>query len=297
MPFDLISSLDRRLRSVPPLAYLVLYFTCIPVFAAVYWLLPLDFYHSTAAKDPAMRVERQALARMLQLELQTRLQSSLPFRDSNVRPSATIESVFVRVGDVRLNASAEEDSASDLLCTIAGSMVLYVDATPDRTRRSRVEFELPVINHVLGGAQYDIWKLSSRVTHYSFFPSDRKHPPYDIGPSFEALVRHGGWNSVLSESSEVGARRIALGNLGYAGFQRSNVSRAVYLSIVTLTTLGFGDIVPLTDRARWIVGIEALAGALLAGAFLNGLNPHPPAPRRSRSTRPSSGRTGPRSRE
>jgi hypothetical protein len=45
--------------------------------------------------------------------------------------------------------------------------------------------------------------------------------------------------------------------------------RYVYFSVVTITTVGYGDIVPLTDRARLIVGLEALLGIVFAGLFIN----------------------------
>lgn len=46
-------------------------------------------------------------------------------------------------------------------------------------------------------------------------------------------------------------------------------SRMLYLSSVVITTLGLGDIVPLSDTARFLVGAEALTGIVLIGAFLN----------------------------
>jgi hypothetical protein len=45
--------------------------------------------------------------------------------------------------------------------------------------------------------------------------------------------------------------------------------RMLYLSVVVITTLGLGDIVPITDRARAILGVEAICGIVLAGLFLN----------------------------
>jgi hypothetical protein len=45
--------------------------------------------------------------------------------------------------------------------------------------------------------------------------------------------------------------------------------RAAYLSAVTITTLGFGDVVPVSDGARLLVASEAVVGVVLAGLFLN----------------------------
>ena len=43
----------------------------------------------------------------------------------------------------------------------------------------------------------------------------------------------------------------------------------LYYSIVILTTLGFGDIVPLTDRARLVVGTEVGMGYLMLGGLIS----------------------------
>jgi hypothetical protein len=45
--------------------------------------------------------------------------------------------------------------------------------------------------------------------------------------------------------------------------------RMVYFSAVTITTLGYGDIVPITHGARNLVTAEAVAGVILIGLFLN----------------------------
>jgi hypothetical protein len=44
-----------------------------------------------------------------------------------------------------------------------------------------------------------------------------------------------------------------------------------YLSTVTITTLGFGDIVPITRTCRLLVSSEAILGIILIGLFLNAL--------------------------
>jgi voltage-gated potassium channel Kch len=47
--------------------------------------------------------------------------------------------------------------------------------------------------------------------------------------------------------------------------------RMLYFSAVTITTLGYGDIVPLTTRARTWVTLEIILGPVLFGLFLNSL--------------------------
>jgi hypothetical protein len=49
------------------------------------------------------------------------------------------------------------------------------------------------------------------------------------------------------------------------------VIRFFYLSVVVTTTLGFGDIVPITDLARLLVALQAILGIVLVGLFLSSL--------------------------
>ena len=45
----------------------------------------------------------------------------------------------------------------------------------------------------------------------------------------------------------------------------------LYFSTVTIATIGYGDIVPVTDLTRFLVALEALLGLVFAGLFLNSL--------------------------
>lgn len=51
----------------------------------------------------------------------------------------------------------------------------------------------------------------------------------------------------------------------------SDLNSAMYFSAVTITTLGYGDILPSNMSTRLLVIIEASLGVILAGLFLNSL--------------------------
>lgn len=72
-----------------------------------------------------------------------------------------------------------------------------------------------------------------------------------------------------SESNEVNAYVKSFNGLGPN--VNDDIARMGYLSAVVVTTLGLGDIVPLTPLARGLVGSEAIFGVLFAGLFLNAL--------------------------
>lgn len=52
----------------------------------------------------------------------------------------------------------------------------------------------------------------------------------------------------------------------------NNYLRMLYFSTVVITTLGFGDIVPVSDLARIVVASEAILGIIFIGLFLNNLS-------------------------
>jgi hypothetical protein len=61
------------------------------------------------------------------------------------------------------------------------------------------------------------------------------------------------------------------GDSGFTSDVSDNFQRMLYFSAVTITTLGFGDIVPITTAARRLVTCEAVFGVVMIGLFLNSL--------------------------
>jgi len=59
---------------------------------------------------------------------------------------------------------------------------------------------------------------------------------------------------------------------GFAGRATGSFWRMVYLSTVTITTVGYGDIVPITTVTRTLIATEAVLGMLIIGLYLNALS-------------------------
>ena len=58
---------------------------------------------------------------------------------------------------------------------------------------------------------------------------------------------------------------------GYTSDVSDNLSRMMYFSATTITTLGLGDIVPVTSLARWMVFAETVCGVIFIGLFLHSI--------------------------
>jgi hypothetical protein len=66
--------------------------------------------------------------------------------------------------------------------------------------------------------------------------------------------------------------RLAKAYKGFPGNSSGGYPRMLCFGIVTITTLGYGDILPISDEARMLFGLEAITGVILIGLFLNALS-------------------------
>ena len=58
---------------------------------------------------------------------------------------------------------------------------------------------------------------------------------------------------------------------GFPSRATGSFDRMFYLSAMTATTVGYGDIVPVTRQARLLVAFEAILEIVIVGLFLNSL--------------------------
>lgn len=58
---------------------------------------------------------------------------------------------------------------------------------------------------------------------------------------------------------------------GYLTESNNRFQRMLYLSAVTITTLGYGDIVPINELARFLVALESTLGIIILGLALNSI--------------------------
>jgi hypothetical protein len=62
-----------------------------------------------------------------------------------------------------------------------------------------------------------------------------------------------------------------LGVEGDPSYASDSLWRMAYLSAVTVTTVAFGDVTPVSEAARILVTLEAILGVVIAGLFLSAL--------------------------
>ncbi len=94
-----------------------------------------------------------------------------------------------------------------------------------------------------------------RVAHWLWWVSS------DCGRS---VARWGGWTIVVALLYGVAYRFV---ELDYGSFESS--LSAVYFSIVTFTTLGYGDVLPVSDAAKLLVLSEVCLGYVSLGGLMS----------------------------
>jgi voltage-gated potassium channel Kch len=67
------------------------------------------------------------------------------------------------------------------------------------------------------------------------------------------------WNDILNLSNNIDSK------------YRVNFLDYLYFSSVTITTLGYGDILPNSTKVRFLVMVESFLGVIIVGAFISSL--------------------------
>lgn len=113
--------------------------------------------------------------------------------------------------------------------------------------------------------------------------SANEHPgPASVGPPVSllfpaplvAVTSEGPRTSgtlVMSRDTYEQLMDFYLGVEGDPSYVSDSLWRMAYLSAMTVTTVGFGDITPVSEAARILVAIEAILGVVVIGLFLSAL--------------------------
>lgn len=248
------------LSRIGPITVLATYLLLIPGFALVFCGLPGQHFYA-----PYARLEPPALADEARVEKNI----SAVMADSYRRYESQADGWQVAHGDIE---------ARDLGGDASNGLTFSVHFFATRRENGK-------ITAATGGAQFTA-QLSQKkiVTQHrpGWLVCHLVALPVQAGEEgLYALNRHLLFRppelAIQADAVCWGAvEEIAFQNLlaGWSGDPRALsgfVWRMVYFSATTITTVGFGDIVPLTATARALVAIEAIAGWVLAGLFLNSL--------------------------
>jgi hypothetical protein len=242
-----------RLTRIHPLVFLMVYLCLLPTFAFLYtYGCPDGFYAPYAHLEPAWTSDTVKLEAMLA----KRIAKSVRKKEYIIEPSGvTVRNLTIKP-EGRISF---ELFVSKLLPSPDGYIpsANFIDLTSFYTIEKAAQ-------------QLDGNVLEVEMDVPGFKVVENRNVLTDLCSGFFLDGEQiDSWRVALENGDFDQLRAYIHGFNGAASGVGGNFWRMLYLSSVVVTTLGLGDIIPITPLARFFVGLQAVSGILLIGLFLN----------------------------
>jgi hypothetical protein len=280
----------------PPWRWAVAYMSVLVGFAIIYTLLPSGAFRQPEARfDGNVVATERKIARHVRELLKTRWQqkglAEVTGMEDDFEWRPLLEKLEVKIAgydetyihlridvpigipDAAKGKLKPGGRGSELRTYVCEFKILRNRGDWKPTRRSDMTgIESPV--RFLGGTNASLGNAPWGFDFRHFFDYDTVNIAYSTGYPERALV--------LDEATVVLLTEHVRALEGFPHTFSGSFTRMLYLSVVVITTLGLGDIVPIADDARACVAIEAILGVVCVGLFLNDLARSYGQPRNSR---------------
>lgn len=246
------------LKRGTPWAFALVYFITVIIFAWIYTLIPGDFYHPYVKYENAMSQEATLL----------RYRLTNVFRESIIKQPAISKLVALDAEEVVVTGIKPD--GNDLIVNLRFKVI-----NTDKQNRWEMIQAIPLRIDT----KARMWTPSSGVV-LMFAENEKKDwklfpvgfpVKKDDGELLRAELPRSLYVITVTDEDYRRIHSFLMANAGFPYEIPGGFSRMLYLSITTITTLGYGDIVPLSDRARWLTGIEATAGVILLGLLVSSM--------------------------
>lgn len=259
---------SRRVRfsDIHPLAFLATYLLAVPVFGALYHAQPPgSFYAPNLKYEAPARADANHVAADLYASIEGGL--ALPVKTPPTVDDWRIDPQSIGVRDVTVGedhvlnftvlfkATRETSGHAELRWSLHAQ-------TPVQERLTTFAQSGPTISRSINPQPETVAKSVTGGLGISDSGFAEK-----LFRSRDPIVQ----GMALSWSRDQDARLQTFdrGRQGDPSAVSGDFWRMVYFSATTITTVGYGDIIPLTGPARTLTGVEAVFGWVLAGLFLN----------------------------
>lgn len=269
------------LTSQPPSVYAVIYIVLIPVFALLYLCNPEGFYQSTVYQEGAINLHETKIESSLQKCLFGDIGCDSNNTDTDKRTSLSKWMNVSNFTDRDFSLKVLPRNRLDLLWSFD---IVTIEQVSNAVGYVYTTGEISLIARGIWLDGNSVSPIKILIKHKP--PSGRIHPMLidngnriksldDVFPHFTKIAEHtyqldldgrSKWELFYQLKAYYAAVNGEPTNIG------ANVIRMMYFSIVTITTLGYGDIVPLSNTARCLVSLESILGIVVIGLFLNSLS-------------------------
>ena len=274
------------------ITWVVAYVLATLAFALLFTEKRQDFFHATAQFEPELRLEARALRGVIERLI------SAQFRDSHFDDTLSaglwtlrvdrirVTDVFVDPDDANLYPSNSLEqgrlhfivSAMPMLKDNSAAASISVEFVLPRDFTSELMLSLPESLQAVSPFTPQVLRSRSWTTMPRVGAVPSAIMTAQISEQLGAgLIPDGSQSSPFAGvvTPELGLRlnQFIDACSGFPGLQDrwAAFPRMLYLSVVTITTLGYGDILALTRAARTLIAIEAVLGVVIAGLAVNAL--------------------------
>jgi Ion channel len=263
-----MQKLYRVLSNINPLSYILSYIALAILFAFIYTMPVFNFYHSTIQYEEIIENNKiticSSLYKLIFREIFVRFNSPENtftrwriFDELKTQPHPSVCKFNDEKVNLASHISAENKNWKELKDRDTSNGTLYVDFTIDDLDKNNLEY-------------------------LEIYPELKYEPGYSF--TMPAEFGQGRSASLFPNISikDVGIIKLprkfqrdildqVQAEKGFPSKIPNHFLRMLYFSLVTITTTGYGDILPINIYARLLTGTEALLGTIIAGLFINSI--------------------------
>lgn len=261
--FDVLNRISVWLSKISFIAWVFVYLLTIISFAFLYSFSSAKFYHNTIKYEESYQV----LENNLSVAIQNEIKQS--FTEKANHHTTKINGWLVRHDEIMVS-NIHEDNGK-LLFSIWLQAINCSTASHTETDSIFVQYTLRR-DAILNGEKFMIGDKIYFPINFSPVPDSFVDIPNIEDLNFSSLFTG---NTIpipslcVASATELEINNFMIASGGFPTNAPNKFGIMLYLSAVTITTLGYGDIVPINDIARLMVGLEATLGILLLGLILN----------------------------
>lgn len=249
--------------------WLIIYMLSIIVFAYIYTKLPLHFYHTTTQYEPQLTQLGNEVKLLIEADLKENFIEKYPsgaiYLDDERERICYIEKLHV-------SDFSYEDNIP--IISLAVDLIKSLDELnlKEDMKYETLHTEIKIILQkpyleTKGGVTLVGKVKREALTEELVQEIDLDNIRYE-----DIFYMSSNQNLVGMKMSKETFEQIRNYSMAVRGFPVNidgNFFRMLYLSMITITSLGFGDIVPITNSARILIGVEAVWGIILLALFGN----------------------------
>jgi len=243
-----------------PIVFAGMYLVAIPAFAVIYLFMWQDLRQSTASSDPATEtLSREAAAGLHDYLIAIVPDDEVALTKFVMRPPVVNGPVAENTSQVVFyrTAVALDTDSNALICHVRYEL----QTAPEAVEQEKGFAEVPVRLTFLPSRCAELYdqRLRSSEQVFTEWKMLAKEPTAGI---IDGKI-------TVTEDVFGPLQDYVTARTGRPVPVKGGFGRFLYFSAATITTVGYGDIVPASDAARLTAASESVLGIVLAGLFIN----------------------------